>query len=125
MVTAGQAENNFLVVSYGEYYVQFLAESDDEDSQIYAEVVSNQMIPGLLSESQVLQLRTLGFEEPEAQQSGTNYSRYYNATGEESLSEIAWLFSAIMHDIFGLELEALPTFLLERVFKVSKSGDLK
>ena len=115
LLTEGHVEesvNDFLLVSYGEYYVQFLDYSEGEDSLIYSEAVSNQMIPGLLSESQALQLRALGFEAPEEWQSGTNFSRYFNATGEESVAEIARISAAIMHDIFGLEPESLPEFQL-------------
>ncbi len=51
-LVSGNSYDDFLVVSSGEYYVQFKNEASASSDLLYCEVVSNFSIPGLISEYQ-------------------------------------------------------------------------
>jgi len=112
------ADGDILIVSIGNHYVQFLGPIAGEAASLYCEVVSNESIPGLVSEFQASELRRLGFEDPaqDAMRTGygtPNFSREFDASDPDALSEIVRKTLAIFYDIFGLNIDLQPEFSLE------------
>lgn len=83
-ITTDGGENNFLIISAGDLYMQFA--SSKGDAKLHAEVVSNEFLPEelMLSTAQMRQLNDIGFESPnKTENSPPNFFREYLINTEE------------------------------------------
>jgi hypothetical protein len=110
-------DGGFLIVSGGEFYVQFAHWNFDDESTLVFEIASNLSQPGKLSGIQESQIRGLGFEDPtpdvlETHAGTPNFSREYQVTGTDIFVEIANTTSTVFTDVFGLALDSPLEFEL-------------
>ena len=99
-------EENFLIVSAGDIYVQFT--SSNGESSVNCEVVSNRFLPDdlYLERPQVIQLNELGFESPSGADDGcTNFNRPYNVNTDERLEKLVEDVYFVFFEIFKLSLD--------------------
>ena len=123
-LVSGNSYDDFLVVSSGEYYVQFKNEASASSDLLYCEVVSNFSIPGLISEYQASRIQELGFEAPtpntkESDGGSPNFTRSVDVSSERLLSGLANTASIIFNDIFAIDKDLKLAFQLEITDEVS------
>jgi hypothetical protein len=102
LLTEGDSEN-YLIVSVGDVYLQFAASPGD--NEIYCEAVSDKNFPPelQLTEQKVAQLNKLGFQETGHV---PNYSRSFQISNEQNLTELARLTRLVLSDVYGSPPEA-------------------
>ncbi len=92
-------DNNFLIVSCGEAYVQFTASPGA--SEIYCETVSNEYLPRArqLSNENIAQLKQLTFAPPDGDI--VNFSAYFAVRDDAALHRLADLALHVLTTIYG------------------------
>lgn len=108
LLTEGGNEN-FLIVSAGDVYLQFAASPGNKE--VYCEAVSNENLPAdlHLTVQKVMALNQLGFED-----TGDlpNFSRNFDVSGEQDILELARLARSVLSDIYGCPAETKLKFEL-------------
>ncbi len=102
-------DDNFLIVSCGDTYIQFAAERGD--TQIYCEAVSNAYLPRKqqLSDDKIAELQRLGFSPPDE---SDNFSCIFTIADESAVRRIASLTLHMLANVYGCAESAALDFQL-------------
>ena len=97
-LTSDGGDNNFVIVSCGDFYVQFAGARGSR--QLYCEAVSNEYLAQdqALVPEKIDRLEQLGFD----LDAGSNqYSRQFKIPGESEIRELAVTTLRILADVYG------------------------
>ena len=125
---SGQSDDDFLIISFGELYVQFVKDLSADHPSLYGEVVSNYYLEDLLSDIQVSKIKQLGFDDPtpgveETGASDPNFSRTFNVSSSVLLGDVVRITSSVFDDIFSIDRDLDLEYRLEVTSEPSIKAD--
>ena len=97
-LTTEGGDNNFVIVSCGDFYVQFASSRGSQE--LYCEAVSNEYLSKdkRLAPDRIDRLEQLGFD---LDDSSSQYSRQFKISGESEVHELARTALNILADVYG------------------------